>query len=57
MKLIRGWSADLSANPREDMPGAKPCEEYLIWWNKRKESEAIERRSLRALAEAQRGGE
>ena len=51
--MIRGWGRELQQNPREDMPGAKPCREYTLWWSKRMESEAIERESRRALAAAE----
>ncbi|HUT11353.1 MAG TPA: hypothetical protein VMY42_12710 [Thermoguttaceae bacterium] len=50
LDVIRGWAEDLALHPREDMPGAKPCPEYMVWWQKRLESEAIESQSRRALA-------
>jgi len=54
LAVITGWSRELAAKPREDMPGATPCKEYALWMTKRRESEAIEAKSRRALAEAQR---
>ena len=51
--VIRGWARDLTANPREDMPGAEPCSEYMVWWKKRLESEEIEKESRRELARQQ----
>ncbi len=54
LSVIQGWARQLAEKPREDMPGAKPCPEYLVWWNKRLESNAIERRSRQALADRQR---
>jgi len=53
LQVIRGWSEELAAHPREDMPGAKPCHEYLVWWRKRLESEVIEKQSREALARQQ----
>ncbi len=48
--MIQGWARDLKENPREDMPGAQPCDEYMVWWRKRLESEVNERRTRLALA-------
>lgn len=56
LKVIRTWAGELRRNPREDMPGAKPCKQYLVWLKKRRASDAIEARSMRALAEQQRTG-
>ena len=53
LQVIRGWAGDLAANPREDVPDAKPCSEYMVWWQKRLESDAIEKRSRQALARQQ----
>jgi len=53
LKVIQGWAEDLAAAPREDMPGAKPSADYLVWWRKRQESEQIERESREALARRQ----
>ncbi len=53
LEVIRGWAEDLAANPREEMPGARPCPEYMVWWRKRLESEAVETLSRRALAKEQ----
>ncbi len=50
LKVIRGWAEELKRNPREDMPGSKPCPQYLIWQAKRAESEAIEARTRQNLA-------
>jgi hypothetical protein len=50
LAVIEGWAEELRRRPREDMPGAEPCEEYLVWWRKRQESKAIERRSREVLA-------
>ena len=47
--VLRKWSGDLAAQPRDDMPGARPCPEYTIWRTKRNEADAIERRSRQAL--------
>ncbi len=55
LEVVRGWSRELAAKPREDMLGSEPCAEYLTWWRKRLESEAIERRSRRELATRQEG--
>lgn len=49
LAVLQKWTADLAAQPREDMIGAKPCPEYTIWRTKRDESDAIERRSREAL--------
>jgi len=56
LAVICGWADELAANPREDMPNAKPCSEYLIWWRKRLESDAIEQRSREELARQQSDG-
>ena len=53
LKVIQGWADDLRRQPREDMPGARPCEEYRVWARKRRESLAIEARSRKALAAQQ----
>lgn len=50
LRVIAAWSADLAAHPREDMPGATPCDEYQVWQAKRDESDAIEAESRRALS-------
>lgn len=56
-----GWCAtDRPFNFHQDVqavPGAKPCDEYLVWWRKRPDSEANERESRRRLAEAQASGD
>ena len=33
------------------MPGAIPCPQYLVWWEKRQESLAIERQSRQNLGD------
>ena len=50
LAVIQGWSTDMADNPREDMPGSVPCDEYQRWWQKRQEADAVERESRRALA-------
>ena len=50
VNVIQSWSDDLKRRPREDMPGAVPCKEYLVWQAKRRQSDAIERQSRRNLA-------
>jgi len=57
LAVIEGWARELAEKPREDMPGAKPCPEYFVWWNKRLESEAIERQSRQALSQQQMANE
>ena len=51
--VISGWARELADKPREDMPGATPCKEYTLWMTKRRQSDAIDGKSRRALAEAQ----
>ena len=53
--VIAGWARDLAAQPREDMPGATPCAQYTLWLARRRQSEAIDAASRRALAETRRG--
>ena len=50
LQIVQQWSDALGANPREDMPGAKPAPEYTVWLEKRKESDRIEACSREALA-------
>ncbi|MBM4034752.1 MAG: hypothetical protein FJ291_23660 [Planctomycetes bacterium] len=50
LAVIRSWAEELRRAPREDMPGATPCPEYAVWWQKRQESLAIEARSRENLA-------
>jgi hypothetical protein len=49
LKVLQGWAAQLRQHPRDDMPGATPCPQYMVWWNKRRESMAIEDQSRRTL--------
>ena len=50
LQIVQQWSGALAANPREDMPGAKPAPEYSVWLEKRQESDRIEACSREALA-------
>jgi len=51
LDVIRRWADELRRRPREDMPNAQACGEYLVWMRKRQEADAIEKRSRRKLAE------
>jgi hypothetical protein len=51
LKVIQGWANQLREHPREDMPGAIPCPQYLVWWEKRQESLAIDRQSRQNLGD------
>lgn len=54
LKEIRSWGEALRQAPREDMPGAVPCDAYKIWQQKREDSMAIEQESRRRLAQQQK---
>jgi len=53
LKVIQGWAQELKRHPREDMPGAVPCKQYVVWWRKRQESMAVEKRTRENLARRQ----